>query len=167
MPALPFPKYSLGNLYLFPYYPTREDYQRATGQEPPPWNPYRQPKYWFDPAAKDSKSRRVVYERVLADPPAGPDGKPMLDVLVLDREEAATVNIPPKGPGATNVPGADAPEVPVPLRPLEPDEELAFDFGGIVVVRNKHLWAELERQSGFTAEDRRLLAAIARKLGIE
>ena len=43
---------------------------------------------------------------------AGPDGKPWLDALVLDRDEAATVNIPPKGPGTTNTPGAAVPEVP-------------------------------------------------------
>jgi hypothetical protein len=165
--ALPFPQYSIGNLYLFPYFSTREEYQRATGQEPPPWDPTRAPKYWFDPNAKNSRSRRVVYERVIADPPAGPDGKPMLDALVLDRDEAATVNIPPKGTGFTNVPGADKPEVPVPLRELGPDEELAFGIGGTVVVRNKKLWAELEQGSGnFTAADRALLRAIAEKLGV-
>jgi hypothetical protein len=164
LPALPYPKYSISYLYLFPTYATREDYQKATGQEPPPWNPYRQPKHWFDPAAAESRSRRVVYEYVIAEPPAGPDGKPALDVLVLDREEAATVNIPPTGPGTTNTPGAGAPDVPCPMRALEPNEELFFDFGSVIVVKNTDLYPQLEE--GFTSEDRKLLKAIAEKLGV-
>jgi hypothetical protein len=166
LPALPFPKYSISNLFLFPVFGTREEYQRATGQEAPAWNPYRRPKYWFDPAARDSRTRRIVYTQALAEPPiAGPDGKPMLDALVLDRDEAATVNIPPKGPGTTNTPGAGEPEIPCPMRPLEPNEELAFDFAGTIVVRNKDLYQSLE--VGFTQNDREMLKSIARKLGAE
>ena len=169
MPALPLPKYGLKSLYLFPYYQTREDYQKATGQEPPPWDARRAPKYWCDPKARESTRRNVVYDFVLAtsqsgSPLAGPDGKPMLDLLVLTKDEAATVNIPPKGPGVANIPGSDLPEAPCPLRPLEPNEELFFDFGGVVTVKNVPLYSALE--TGFTAQDRLLLKAIARSLGI-
>ncbi len=167
MPALPYPKYALSYLYLFPYYQTREAYQKATGQEPPPWNPDRAPKYWCDPKARESTRRNVVYDFVVAysesgAPLAGPDGKPMLEALVLGKEVAATVNIPPKQ--FTNVPGAEVPEVPMPLRPLEPNEELCFEFGGIVSVKNLDLYPLVE--PGFTPEDRALLKAIARKLGV-
>jgi hypothetical protein len=171
VPALPYPKYSIQHLYLFPMYATRDEYRQATGEEPPAWNPYRAPKGWFDPKAKSSPSRRVVYELALATHPdtgavlAGPDGKPLLDALVLDRDEAATVNIPPTDTGSTNVPGADQPQVPVPLRPLEPNEELFFDFGRSVAVKNLDLFPELE--VGFTHQDRILLKAIATKLGVE
>ena len=72
------------------------------------------------------------------------------------------MNIPPLG---TDVPGAEAPEVPCPLRPLEPDEELFFDFGGVVTVKNVALFSALE--TGFTAADRALLKGMARKLGVE
>ena len=96
---------------------------------------------------------------------AGSDGNPALDALVLDRDEAANVNIPPSGTGATNIPGADRPEIPVPLRPLEPNEELFFDFGRVVAVKNTELFAQLE--TGFTQQDRSLLQAIARKLGVQ
>ncbi len=170
MPALPFPKYGLENLYLFPYFQTREAYEQITGQEAPPWNPNRAPKGWFDPKAAQSTRRTIIYEHVLAvnddngKPLAGPDGKPFLDILALSREIASTVNIPPKGPGVTNLPGADVPEIPCPLRPLAEGEELAWDFGGIVVVRNKELYENLEH--GFTARDRALLRSIAQKLGI-
>ena len=167
MPALPYPKYGLKSLYLFPYYQTREDYRQATGQEPPPWDPNRPPKYWRDPSALSSPRRNVIYDYVLATGPtgtpvAGLDGKPVLDLLVLRKEDAATVNLPPL---ATNVPGADVPEVPCPLRPLEPEEELFFDIGGVVTVKNVTLYAALE--VGFTAQDRLLLRGIARKLGLE
>jgi hypothetical protein len=166
VPALPLPKYGIKSLYLFPYYQTREDYQKVTGQEPPPWDARRAPKYWCDPKARESTRRNVVYDSVLAtsqsgSPLAGPDGKPMLDVLVLSKDEAATVNIPPVG---TNVPGAEVPEIPCPLRPLDADEELFFDIGGVVTVKNVPLYSALE--AGFTAQDRLLLKAIARSLGI-
>jgi hypothetical protein len=167
VPALPYPKYGLKSLYLFPYYQTREDYRQSTGQESPAWDSRRAPKYWCDPSAGASVRRNVIYDLVLATAPngtplPGPDGKPQLDVLVLKKEEAATVNIPPDG---TNIPGADVPEVPCPLRPLEPGEELFFDIGGVVAVKNVALYAAME--VGFTAQDRLLLKAIGRKLGVE
>ena len=170
MPALPYPNYSITNLYLFPTYATREDYQKATGQEPPPWNPYRQPKCWFDPNARQRTSRRIVYEHALATNDNGvplfdSQGRPQLDALVLDREEAATVNIPPRGYGMTNVPGADVPEVPAPMRALEPNEELFRDFAGIIMVKNTDLYPKSE--AGFGDDDRGLLRKIAEKLGVE
>jgi len=67
--------------------------------------------------------------------------------------------------GMTNVPGADQPEVPVPMRALEPNEELFQDWGGIIMVRNTDLYPQL--LVGFDASDRELLRKIARKLGVE
>jgi hypothetical protein len=165
MARLPYPIYGLENLHLFRRYQTREDYQKATGAEPPPFDARRPPKYWLDPKAKDSLRRNVVYDFVIAMGPGsaavpGPDGKPMLDVLLLSKDEAATVNIPPD---ATNVAGADVPEVPMPLRALEPGEELCFRFAGVVAVKNVELFDAV--QEGFTAGDRALLQLIARKLG--
>jgi len=162
-------KYGLNSLYLFPYYQSQEDYQKATGQTAPVFNPNRQPKYWQDPAALASIRRTVVYNQVLAvadngAPLVGPDGKPMLDLLVLQKEEAATVNIPPKGPGVANVPGAGAPEVQPPLRALETNEELDFGFGSTVYVHNKDY--PFDDSGSFTAADRLLLQSIAKKLGV-
>jgi hypothetical protein len=166
--SLPYPKYGLKSLYLFPYHQTREDYERATGSVCPPFDSARAPKNWLDPSAAKSTKRNVAYQFALVTADngtaiPGPDGKPQLDVLVLKKEEAATVNIPPN---ATNVPGADVPEVPCPLRPLEPDEELAFGFGGVVEVRNKRLYAEATETGDFTAADRQCLFAIAAKVGV-
>ena len=162
---------TIADLYLFPVYDTREAYLKATGQEPPPFNPYRQPKGWFDPNAKQSASRRVVYERALAQDPdtgqtiIGPDGSPMLDALVLDRDEAGDVNIPPRGEGQTNVPGADQPEIPAPMRALKLTERIvqqAFGAGWTVVEAQG---ASFYDQVGFAAYDRALLERIAAKLG--
>ena len=166
MPALNYPIYSITKLYKFPVYMTRDEYQAAIGQPPPEWNPDRAPKYWFDAAAKNSTRMSVVYDCVIATaangvPLVSDDNKPVTDLMVLSRNEAATVNIPPK---AANIPGADVPAVPVPLRALEDGEELFFSLGGVVSVKNTALYSQLD--NGFTVKDREVLLAIAAKLGL-
>lgn len=163
-------KYSVANLYLFPVYPTREDYKTATGLDAPEWNPYRQPKKWFDPNAKQSSTRRMVYECAFAtDPDTGKtlvdaNGLPKLDALVLDRDEAATVNIPPTG--EANVPGASEPEIPVPMRPLDSVEQFFLDFGGLLLIKNTAFEAaQAATTEGFTLADRDLLQRVVNKLG--
>jgi hypothetical protein len=86
-----------------------------------------------------------------------------MELMMLNKDEAAGVNIPPKGLGMANVPGADKPEIPPPLRALRADEELFVPFGSIVAVRVK---GTLEPDRGFTEEDRSVLLAIARKVGV-
>ncbi len=166
MSALNYPIYAINQLYLFPVYMTRDEYKAATGQEAPAWNSDRAPKYWFDPAAKNAPRMSVVYNSVIATaangvPLIGEDGKPMTDVMVLSKAEAGSVNIPPK---AANVLGADVPVVQPPLRPLEPNEELFFSLGGVVSVKNIDLFSQLD--NGFTVKDRKILLAIASKLGL-
>lgn len=163
------PVKGLETLFLYPYYPTREAYEKATGQPCPAWNPNLPPKYWFDPKAPEATRRNVAYDNTLVYSLDGTiladaAGKPMLDILVLPKEQAAAVNIPDKSRGAANIPGADRPEVPVPLRLPARDEELFFIFGQTVAVRHKAAWANT--QNTFTAQDRVLLQAIAQKLGI-
>lgn len=167
MAALPIPKYGLEKLYLFPYFQTREQYRQAMGQEPPPFDPTRPPQGWFDPQMVHSTKRTVIYENVLAIDEKGrakrnEDGVPYFEPLMILRTEAATVNIPEKV--AANEPGTEVPEVPVPLRALDADEELIIDFGGVVMVRNKTL--NTETPVNFSAQDRELLKAIARKLNV-
>ncbi|MBL8236232.1 MAG: hypothetical protein JNM66_02350 [Bryobacterales bacterium] len=161
-------RYGIERLYVFPYYQTREEYQKATGVEPPKFDGTRAPKYWFDPAAKESTRRNMAYDHILSyavngSPLFDDNGKPMLEVLMLNKDEAATVNIPPKGLGMANIPGADKPEIPPPLRALNADEEFFVPFPGIIGVRIKN---SLEPDRGFTEEDRAILMAIAKKLGV-
>ena len=160
---------SLDTLFLFPYYSTREDYQKATGHVAPPWDPKRPPKYWLDPKAIESPRKIVVYDNALAVSENGTllrddQGRPAMEALVLPKEIAATVNIPPKGPNSVNIPGADQPEVQMPLRELRENEEIFFRFGGVVAVRNKETYEFT--QVGFTFQDRLMLQSIARKLGV-
>jgi len=166
MPALPYPTYSLDKLYLFPLFQTREDYAKATGQEAPAFDPQRPPKYWFDPEAENSVRRNVIYNTVVSYAESGgllvdEQGRPQTEAMLLLKHEAATVNIPPL---ETNVPGASAPCVPMPLRALDEQEELILGFGGIVLVRNKAVAEDVKE--GFTPQDRALLQAIARKLNV-
>ena len=160
---------SLDTVFLFPYFSTREQYEQVTGFTPPLWDPKRPPKYWFDPKAMDSPRRVVIYDNVLAISENGTllrddQNRPALNMLVLPKEIAATVNIPPKGPNSTNIPGADQPEVQMPLRSLADNEELFFRFGGVVAVRNKEIFEKSE--AGFTERDRNLLQRIAKKIGV-
>ncbi len=169
MAALPLQTYGLENLHLFPVYQTREEYKQATGQEPPPFDPTKDFKAWFDPQAAANPKRKIVYENVIAYaangvPLVGPDGKPMLEPLMIDRDFAGIVNIPPKGPGMLDPVGTGM-EIPVPLRALAPEEELYLQFGGTVAVRNKTVAASME--PGFNSADRALLRAIAEKLGVK
>ncbi len=161
-------RYGIERLYVFPYYQTREEYQKATGVEPPKFDGTKAPKYWFDPAAKGSTRRNMAYDYVLSyavngSPLFDENGKPMLEMLMLNKDDAATVNIPPKGLGMANIPGADKPEIPPPLRALNADEEFFVPFPGIIGVRIK---GSLEPDRGFTEEDRSVLLAIAKKLGV-
>ena len=88
--------------------------------EPPKFDGAKPPKLWFDPAAKDSIRRNIAYDRVISYAVNGAllfdeNDKPLLEGLVLNKEEAATLNIPGKGLGMANIPGADKPEIPPPL----------------------------------------------------
>ena len=168
MPTQGEVRYGIEQLYLFPYFQTREEYQKATGQEPPKFDGTRPPKYWFDPAAKDANRRNVTYDQVIAYSASGSpllddNGNPTLELMMLNKDDAAVVNIPPKGLGFSNIAGADKPEIPPPLRALRPDEELFVPFGSIVAVRIK---GTLEPDRGFTEDDRSLLVAVAKKLGV-
>lgn len=167
MAALPLPKYGLENLFLFPFYQNRAQYRKATGVEAPEFDTSRPPKYWFDPEAEASPKRSVLYSSVLAvdergHPVFGPDGRPYFEPLMLFKHEAATVNLP-IGEYA-NEPGTEVPQVPVPMRALEPEEELIQGFGGVILVRNTRIADE--GPTSFTYQDRETIRAIARKLGV-
>lgn len=170
MPALPYPTYGIAELYLFPVYQTREAYRQATGVEAPPYDPTLPTKSWCDPSAAQSTRRKVIYENVIAyaengAPFAGPDGKPMLEPLMIDKDFAAVVNIPVKDfTGKIQEQPVSDNEIPVPMRALDPEEELYFAFGGTVAVRNKKLFQST--QVGFLETDRVLLRSIAEKLGV-
>lgn len=168
------PSFGIQELYLFPVYTTREAFKQATGVEAPPYDMSKPIKSWFDPEASRTPRWKLMYDRVIAFAPNGMpavdgSGQPYTEPLILERDWAARVNIPPKSFDVKDHQG-DQPttgqEVPVPLRALEADEELYLQFGGTVAVRNKKAFAELMTSGGFLSEDRKLLKLIAEKLGI-
>lgn len=156
----------LNDFYLFPVFSTREEYRKATGQEAPPYNPARAPKHWFDPKAGASPRRTVVYDLAIqtadqGQPLADKEGKPVVDVLLLTRDEAATVNMWESGNGFAP---PTLPRVEPPLREPDPGQEFAFIFPGVVGVLDR---AKSEASApNFTPADRATLQAIAKKLGL-
>jgi hypothetical protein len=164
------PVAAVTELYLFPYYPNQEEYKQATGKEAPTYLPYKPRKYWLDPDAATSPKRYQTYDRALVTkdngftPMVGEDGRPVVDQLILLKEDAAALNIPPTKTYAPGELPPATPEVQCPQRALQPGEELAFDFAGNVIVKNQDLLDQMN--GGFTNSDRRMLQAIAAKLGL-
>lgn len=171
MAALPYPKYGIDKLYLFPYYPTPADYEKATGKPCPPWNPTLRQKHWEDPSAENTGDDFAVYPIVLATDmkvtgvaSRGPDGQPYTRKMVIPYEAAVTVNIPLFGSLPTDK--ATLPEYPCPMRPLESNEQLFFEpVMGTPAVKNTDLYVS-PLENSFTSDDRALLRAIAKKLGV-
>jgi hypothetical protein len=162
--------FSLFDLFLFPVFQTRDEYKQYTGQEAPPWDPNQPIKNWFDPEARTTRSRTMLYDRVLLYDENGmviPDayGKPSIDRLALLREVAAEVNMLPMEKVLDYGPGSRMAPIPPPLRELKPEEELFFTFGGAVAVRRKGAYQT--DVNAFTVDDRALLHKIAAKLGVE
>lgn len=160
----------LSSLYLFPVYQTRDEYRLKTGREAPPFNPARPVKSWEHPAAVNNVSRKVVYPWVIAlddhgRPLTDERGRPFFEPMMLDREDAATVNIPAKDfSGRLPEVATVGIEVPVPCRGLAEEEELTlFGPGGLVMVS---LPEDRLTPVSFTIEDRNLLRAIAKALGV-
>lgn len=159
----------IGALHLFPYYQTRADYEAATGQACPPFNPMLPPKKWVDPKADPKSRRNVVYANALAfdekgqfvmETRGGVDF-PVLEPLVMTGMQAASVNIPESAAGSTGELAANDPnavEMAPPLRALEEWEEVFFIWGGVAAVRDKRTIRPVPSEGdGFTANDRKTL----------
>ena len=164
------PIYGIDELYVFPWYGSQSDYFKRTGKKAP-WNPALAPKNWEDPAANDTAftKRSVVYTNTLVTDATGrvlvdSKGVPQLDLLVLPKAIAGSVNIPPDG---ANVEGADQLPIPAPLRDLDPDEEFTTNgaFGGLAVKNNRYLSThEDELSTSFQNSDRSRMVRIEKML---
>jgi hypothetical protein len=159
----------LSSIFLFPFFPAAWRYKEETGTDAP-WDPRKRSKYWFDPGAAASARRTIVYDSALivsdsGTIPADLNGRPMTDYLVIPKDEAVSVNIPPDG--YTELVQTQWPS---PFRPLTENEVLVFGslpgmMGNQVVVADK---SELEvGPDAFLKSDRTLLKATARKVGVE
>jgi len=159
----------LNTLYLFPVFQTRSEYFKATGEQAPPWNPSKPVKMWFDPEARKTTRRTIIYDSALMYHENGAlvvdkSEQPVLDTLALLKEEAAQVNMLPDERLVDYGWGSRVAPIPVPLRKLNPGEELVLTFGNVVAVRDKA--AAISAPTAFTFSDRLLLEKIAQKLGV-
>ncbi|MFN7542221.1 MAG: hypothetical protein ACK5TN_05450 [Acidobacteriota bacterium] len=161
--------FPINDLYLFPFFQSRDDYSQATGEEAPAWDPSKPVKCWFDPAARNTNRRTFLYDIVLMYDKNGmvlsdAQGLPQTEQLALLREDAGRVNMLPREKMVDYGPGSKVAPIPVPMRPLKETEELVFTFGGVVAVRLKDFYKNTVNT--FTIADRRLLEKIAQKLGV-
>jgi len=159
----------LSVLTLYPSYDTCPAFEQASTLPCPAWNPARQPKSWYDPAAKPmftgpSGVQYTMYERIFLGQFAV-DGKGVIQQLILPVSEAQTVNIAPKGLGTTNLPGADQPEVPTPLKALGPNQAI-MRYGPVAVPMVRNLDVPVVEPDAQQGEILKLLRAIALKLGV-
>ena len=130
------PQYQqLSDFYVFPMFATQADFEKATGLTCPPWNPNKRPKRWADPKPVDSGMEvdgvsQALY-RVL-DPGTMETGGIRTKLILVSLADAVAVNLPPL---LANVPGADQPEVPVPLKDLSPTQQFVrrTPFSGVQV----------------------------------
>jgi hypothetical protein len=161
--------YPLNSLYLFPVFQSRAEYFNVTGEQAPPWNPNKPVKTWFDPEARKTTRRTIIYDSALMYHENGalvvdPSGQPVLDTLALLKEEAGQVNMLPDEKMVDYGWGSKVAQIPVPLRKLNSNEELVITFGSVVAVRDKS--AAIDTPVHFTTSDRLLLQKIAQKLGV-
>jgi hypothetical protein len=125
--------YGLEHAHVFPYYQTREEYEKATNKPCPPYLDTGRPKYWEGTveanADPDLSIRFTVAYNSLGGVSRSADGQPRPSLLDLKPEEIVRVNIPPKGVGS--FPGkTSAVEIQPPIE-LLPNEKLEFQTGGI------------------------------------
>lgn len=163
------PEYELRYLYLYPFFQTRGDYEKAFGAGScPAFNPNKPPKHWLAPKPT-SYTPYVTFNRCLAVnqqniPMKDPDGNPLLIPISVPYNDVDRVNIPPDS--YTGVPGGELnpelpPEIPCPLRALLPKEQLVFTLATWPVVRNIDLYnAQMDAQPGFQPTDRERLKRI-------
>lgn len=148
----------LEEFYAAKVYATREQFEQETGEKCRPWNPKRRPQGWRKklPGAgiEGSDGRELATYKVL-DPATANTATPRLKTTSIAVEDSETVNIPPRGEGMTNVPGADAPEILVPIE-INPETQMLVSsratggLPGSVYVRNLDVSAPVSLTPGET-----------------
>ncbi len=118
----------MSNLYRFKRYRDREEYTKETGLDAPPYDPSSPPKHWEDPSPGDMRKLYLNYTVIEMNRNGKPlrlniQDPPRIQSISLRPAEASTLNLPDKSiTGQLEL----SPEVPVPIRDLEEDEELVF-----------------------------------------
>lgn len=158
-----------------PVYPNRDAAKEATGEEIAEFTAERRPKYWrilqpenvtgvqFFPVDDVPMVLfpRAFFGKVSADGKIG-----ILEALVMSVEETKTFNIPPSGTGMTNVPGAEKPARPVPIKPLTDSQQIQRGEGPTsgYGVRNLDVPSPIVASGAWTAETIAEVVQAARKI---
>lgn len=126
---------TLNSHYVFPVYQTCEDFLAKTGSACPPFDATRKVKSWLDPSPPAPDEDGNVSYRMLATAKDGTplvqNGKPYQRTVLVPRDEAARVNIPPKDFSGRIQEIKTIGEWAVPMRALGADEEFCWGFGAL------------------------------------
>jgi hypothetical protein len=157
--------YGLEEAFIYPYYQTREDYEKATGKPCPPYLDNGRPKYWEGTVEADADPDLSIRFSVPYTSRGGVsrsvDGTPRVSFLDLKPEEITRVNIPPKQVGS--FPGStSAVEIQPPME-LLPNERLEFQAG--IAAAQLRIRRIDKIPTTATMSERQLLEAIAKKVG--
>jgi hypothetical protein len=159
----------LSEYYLVPDYATRAAAEAATGKTLPVFTAKSRPKGWqiLEPEKVEGVQLfdfdgvpMVMFPRAFFGKQAA-DGSGVLESLVMSVEEAKTFNLAPTATGSTNIPGADKPGRPVPLKALSDRQKIMRrnPLSGWEV-RNLDVLLPGELDTGFSQADRADLQAI-------
>lgn len=161
---------NLTSIFRFKTYATVPDFNTDhPGAPAPAYNPKVRIKRWLDPnptvTGEDSEGQPQTGYRCY-------DGGLGFRQITMSVETAKSVNLPPTGTGATNVPTTGT-EVLIPCHPLGPNQQLMLRQLGITGVRNLDVPIDTEPAGAFRESDRAALAelgagvkAIKAKLGV-
>lgn len=163
MPHKPRPNtetYGLEYAHVFPYYQTREEYERLTGKTCPPYLDTGRPKYWEGTVEPDADPDLTIRFTVPYNSRGGvalnSDKSPKLSFLDLKPEEIVRVNIPHKQVGS--FPGATSAVEIQPPCDLLSNEKLEFQTGiGAAQLRIRNT---AKTPTAATMSERQLLEAI-------
>lgn len=159
----------LSDIYAFPYYSTRSEFEKVTGEVCPPFNINKPSKYWRDLSIKDSSKKLFEYFNTLKVSENGTllfaNGVPEFDSIVLTKADAMSVNIPEKVEGGnivSNLPTLPEVQVPLDFTKIPSSYSIKVRFGGTVALVSGV--DAPESSSGFTTEDRRVQGEILGKV---
>lgn len=153
--------YDKSALYLFEEF-NRISYRARFAQEPPPFDATKRPKLWFDSAVDMSIPEAAVEYKVFY---KRADGTWTIISTPISVQDAATVNIPPDAFPAGGPPLL--PYIEVPIRALLPNEVLTPLPFGLQITRTDLAQAAGQAEGKFTDQDRKVLNAIAKAVGVD
>lgn len=155
--------YPAFRLNVFPYFATRETYEKFYLKKCPPYNPNLPIKKWVDETLlkPENQDEFAIVENVLKQYKDGSFVQPFVLSKIAIIRDQFDVNIPSEHDVVTITK-----EIPVPMKPLDPDEEL-FMYMGLPQVKNKNLYDKQNAPAAgvyFNADDRAMLIDIQKKL---